>query len=371
MPKKCIKEDDEKMFESERVTVYDWLRLIATIFVVIGHSAYLDIHTTYGGVSYTLPENLSKVYDWAVFVWLRYMSGWVYGFHMPLFFMLSGAVLGLRPIGTFDKVFRSKVKRLLIPYFIYGWLFMFPVKRLGNFYDNDSMKEAMRGFLSGADSGHLWFLTALFWCIIVFALYKKILDMLKIQSIYIVLLVGGLIQLNVSYIPFDVLGLKKGLGYMFYFALGYIFEIERSSNRNERLEGTKKVLLSFIIVCGIEILNKRFEILDTFFTIIVGSFMTYLLADILDRGFKGVKENRCWKFVITNLFYVYLFHDPMEYIVLRLFIGQDWLRTGIGCIAYTVCRTIVIFVISLILGEMIGQIKKYFRDHKCLGLFRI
>ena len=30
---------------SARVEIYDWLRLVATIFVVIGHSAYLRIHT--------------------------------------------------------------------------------------------------------------------------------------------------------------------------------------------------------------------------------------------------------------------------------------------------------------------------------------
>ena len=36
---------------SARVEIYDWLRLVATIFVVIGHSAYLRIHTTFGGVA--------------------------------------------------------------------------------------------------------------------------------------------------------------------------------------------------------------------------------------------------------------------------------------------------------------------------------
>ena len=38
---------------------------------------------------------------------------------MPLFFMLSGAVLALRPLGRFDAVVQSKIKRLIIPYFVY------------------------------------------------------------------------------------------------------------------------------------------------------------------------------------------------------------------------------------------------------------
>lgn len=340
---------------TERVTLYDWLRLISTAFVVIGHSAYLNIQSTYGGVAYELPERISVLYSSSFLSFCRELSGWVYGFHMPLFFMLSGAVLALKPIGTFDQVFRSKVKRLLIPYFVYGWLFMLPIKRLGNFYNNDSLSEAFRGFLSGQDSGHLWFLPALFWCIIIFVLYKKFLDRLNVKSIYIVLIVGGLIQLTVSFIPIDVLGLKTGMGYIFYFALGYVFEHERSSHDRWN---NKKTIIAYIILLIIEILNKKFGLLDTFFLIIVGSFMTYLLSDMCDRLFVGIDMNKCWRFIIRNLFYVYIFHDPMEYIVLRVFFGRGWwLETGFGCIAYTFCRTVVVFVVAIMFGEMLSQIK--------------
>ena len=62
--------------QNDRITVYDWLRLIATIFVVIGHSAYLTIKTTYGGVAYELPTNVNHIYSSAVLTWLRFLSGW-------------------------------------------------------------------------------------------------------------------------------------------------------------------------------------------------------------------------------------------------------------------------------------------------------
>lgn len=157
-----------KREEQGRITVYDWLRLIATIYVVVGHSAYLSIATTYGGVSYELPANLNSIYNSFILHLLRQLSVWVYGFHMPLFFMLSGAVFAVRPIASFDKIISSKIKRLLIPYFVYGWLFMIPIKMMGNFYNKESIVQAFNGFLSGTDSGHLWFLTSLFWCILAF-----------------------------------------------------------------------------------------------------------------------------------------------------------------------------------------------------------
>ncbi len=346
-----------------RVAVYDWLRLIATIFVVLGHGAYLNIQTTYGGAVYELPENLSHVYFWPVLVWWREIAGWVYGFHMPLFFMLSGAVLAIRPMGSFDQIFRAKTKRLLIPYFVYGWLFMLPVKRLGLFYDNASLIEAMRGFLSGEDSGHLWFLTALFWCMLVFVIIKKILDKMGVQSIYAVLLTAGAVQLLYTSIPFDILGLKSGLGYLFYFAVGYVFECERNTHDKWSI---KTDLLAFAICLALEVINREYGILDKFFTIMTGSFMTYMAADICDGIFHGISENKVWKMIIRNLFYVYLFHDPMEYLVLRLFLGQGLLASGVGCIVYTLCRSFGVFAAAVFMGEIIRYLKKTGRKVKSL-----
>ena len=70
--KSCIKIMQDGMQNREKV--YDWVRLIATIFVVIGHSAYLKIHTAHGGVDYILPTNISPVYNSQFLVYLRFLS---------------------------------------------------------------------------------------------------------------------------------------------------------------------------------------------------------------------------------------------------------------------------------------------------------
>lgn len=343
--------------KGNRVTVYDWLRLIATIFVVIGHSAYLNIQTTYGGVDYQLQDNLNNMYYSVGIEWIRHMSVWVYGFHMPLFFMLSGAVMALKPIKNFDSMVKGKIKRLLVPYFVYGWLFMLPIKRLGNFYNNETLRLAFKGFLLGADSGHLWFLTALFWCIIAFLLIIKILNKINVNSLYVILGVSGIILFTYMYIPFDVLNMKMGLSYLFYFSLGYVFENERKTNGKWNI---KNLILALLIIFLVEIINEKFDILSSFFVILIGSFMTYVMAAILDRLFANAYENKLWKIVTRNLFYVYIFHDPLEYIVLRIFFNSNLLKNSFGCIAYVIARTVVIFIISVLLGEIIEFIKKKF-----------
>lgn len=273
----------------KRVSVYDWLRLIATLFVVIGHSAYLNIQTTYGGVAYELPVHVSAAYYSSILNFFRTMAGWVYGFHMPLFFFLSGAVLNLRPLKKFDDICVDKIKRLLVPYFTVGIFFMLPVKYLSGFYTKENLLLAVNGFWQGADSGHLWFLIALFWCMIVFVSIIKVLGKLGCSSNYVLLLIAGIIQLIYAKLPFDVLGLKQGLSYIFWFAAGYLFETIRKTE-----EGKWSVVEKIVVLIGCILgvyLNFKYKILNSFFTIILGCFFTYMMASVCDELCKTLKTN--------------------------------------------------------------------------------
>lgn len=128
---------------------YDLLRIFAILFVVIGHSTYIAIAGEHGAINYQLPQNLSPEYNNWIFGVTRFLVGWVYGFHMPLFFILSGAVFGISSNYSFDTLFVKKVKRLVIPHFLYCLGFMIPVKWLANFYDNSTVNVAYVNSLGG------------------------------------------------------------------------------------------------------------------------------------------------------------------------------------------------------------------------------
>lgn len=339
---------------NERVIIYDWVRLIAMIYVVIGHSAYLSVQSLYGSISYSVPDNISTAYDSGFLQFCRSLPGWIYGFHMPLFFILSGAVLALKSGGGFDGFVKSKIKRLLIPYFVYSWLFTVPVKYLGGFYSGDSMLWAMQGILTGQEGSHLWFLPALFWCMTGFVILRKVIAKWT-NSVYLLLFAAGTAQLMCSYIPFDVLCMKQGIGYIFWFALGYVFEAERKRNSEWMFRET---VIAFAVVTGIEILNWKYMVLPSFFLILCGSFHTYLLADICSRRLKRLTNRNEWKMVIRNLFYVYLFHDPLEYVVVKIFMDADLLSSAFGCYLYTFSRTVLIFTLSILLGSIVGKGKE-------------
>lgn len=329
--------------------------MIATIFVVIGHSAYLNITSLYGGIAYTLPEGLSTVYNLGTITGIRQMAEWISKFHMPLFFMLSGAVLALRPMKSFDYLLKSKFRRLLFPYYVWGWCFMIPVKKVGDFYSNDTVFAAMRGFLSGEEGSHLWFLPALFWCMIVFCALYKLLEKWHVKSGYALLLITAVVQITVwEFLPFDILCLKTGLNYIFYFELGYQFEHERRAHERWNMRMT---LFAIVILWMIEVLNNHFAILNSFFTIIAGAFFTYLIADICTRVFTKATDSLLWKVVVKNLFYVYIFHDPMEYIILKISMDHYWLCSDIGCVIYIISRTVLVFVLGVLFGEIVSKCK--------------
>ncbi|SEK44702.1 Acyltransferase family protein [Pseudobutyrivibrio ruminis] len=341
---------------TKRLTVYDWVRFLATVFIVIAHSTYLGMETTYGGVAYEAPANLSPMYFSVGLENHRFIASWVSLFVLQVFFMVSGAMLAIKPLASFTKLVKGKAKRLLVPYFLVGWLYMLPLKKIAGFYDSEGFINALRGFITGEDSGHLWFLPALFWGILALAIILKVLQRLKIESPYAALIIAGVIYFVYDYLPFDVLELKSGLSYLLYITIGYVFEIERQ--KFERLN-LKNTLLILAIVVILEILDIKFHVLNLFAIEMVGALLTYIVADLVDRAIPKIHDTKVWKYIIRNIFYVYLFHDPLNYLILEYTFKHDLLTSGAGCIFYTLLRTIGVFVVSLAIGELVVLVKKY------------
>lgn len=70
--------------------------------------------------------------------------------------------------------------------------------------------------------------------------------------VYILLLLCGVVKLTYGFIPFDILGFKTGLNYIFWFALGYVFEIERHQHKKWNM---RKTALAYAVTLAIEVGN--------------------------------------------------------------------------------------------------------------------
>lgn len=335
--------------ENKRDYTYDWVRIIAIFLVVLGHSAYLSMSSTSGGVDYQLPSDINPIYYTFIFDFSRKAANWVYGFHMPLFFMLSGAIFSLKPIIIFEKVFEAKIKRLVIPFFIYGVCIMLPLKWFAGFYDSFSIRQAFSNFLTGnGDTGHLWFLQALFWCFVVFAvviIFSSRYGLGKYGPLFISLIIYMLVPL----MSIDFWAFKLGMQNIVFFVLGYYFELFKMK---ERLSKEIKLLLAAICII-VEIIHFKYWILNVFFMNMVGALLTILVADICAHIFHGFDSTKVFDILLRNCFYIYLIHDPINYIVLKIFFTYDFLKYKWGCIVYLLSRTILLICVCVLIGEII------------------
>lgn len=348
--------------KKERVSVYDWLRLIATVLVVIGHSRYIGMEATNGSVYYVMPEFTHPAFYSYVVSFFGLMVSYIYSFHMQLFFFLSGAVLRLKPIKSYDAFCFDKIKRLIVPYFAVGFLFMLPVKYLASFYTKEGLHLAYRTFYNGSDSGHLWFLTALFWCMIVFVAIKKLMERLRVQSEAALLLVCMVLQMTAETIPFDVLAMKQGLGYIGWFSLGYLFEKLRKQRLSELSSGYKILLCA---VTGIlYVLNIKVGIFEDIMNVLCGCMFAYFTAETCAVLFHKLETTTGYKILMRNLFAVYLFHDPLEYLILKIFFSSALLSHAWGCYLYLFLRIIGVMIASVVIGEILRRMGRVLNRKK-------
>jgi len=166
-----------------RETWIDIARGILIIFVVMGHIIPDTVH-------------------WK----LQYISDYIYLFHMPAFFIISGILY--TPVK--DKEIRpfiiKKIKSLLIPYVSY--LFILTIIRYiyliyngditFGFVVKDLVKTLMGGQALGAGIGVLWFLTCLFFVEILWIIIDKYIRLDRVK-IFLVLILYVLAHIQAWY----------------------------------------------------------------------------------------------------------------------------------------------------------------------------
>ncbi len=129
------------MNTKQRINYIDIAKGIAMILVILGHTKKLMPVTA---------------------VW------WLYTFHMPLFFMLSGMVFNPDKYKNFKEMFVAKFKSLIIPYFslnLIAWFWTMIIDRPTSFLKEKTLNKFIGLFLGDRGDKYyfsMWFITALF-----------------------------------------------------------------------------------------------------------------------------------------------------------------------------------------------------------------
>ena len=246
----------------EKIAEISFLHVFATLLVVLGHS---------------FCQTNSLIVDW------------MYQFHVPLFFFVSGYLLNVSVSGKplQPHIFLSrKAVRLLLPYFTLSTLLFVPKVLLSQFmvrpiHANWSEYVLMLIYPYRNVNGSYWFLPTLF-LLFVFAVIALFFlqrlqhrTSLAVTTLLLTLLALANISLPFSHDTlFNVVGV---IHYAFYFALGYFVS---SFGLMRFLDKGKTAFLVFLFTLAVSIIAlhvNKIPLVDLFLSM-DGGVMSVALA---------------------------------------------------------------------------------------------
>ncbi len=349
-----------------KIYEYDVLRVITTLLVIISHCGYYNIITNYGGIRYGELVNINK-YNIFIYIIFSHIVKFIYTFHMPLFIALSGALFNIQiknnKFSNHKELINNKFKRLIIPFFIVTLIYSVPIKLISGYF-NDSKnlaKDIIVGQLLIQGNTYLWFLPTLFLCFITiyFLENKK-----YIKNKWILFFILNI----VSYcIPIKI------IRYLFqniiWFYLGFVFEGNRKSFNNKFKKNKNLcilILISSILLFVLKLINPfdqyfLFKIIDKILIVIqalFGCIFIYLIS--LNLSQLKIYKNYIYKEISDTSFGLYLYSDPLNYLVLFVIyetIGENIFTTEIGSIFIISLRMIITFTFAFIITKVLQKLK--------------
>lgn len=143
---------------------------------------------------------------------LHYLHGWIYSFHMPLFFMISGYLYSLTNRNFIDiragQFMRKKAVRLLVPYVVLG-VILYGIKYVFSGLSHASRVFSVGTFFKmfispgceGSTMGYLWYVFTLFMVFaIVVTLNRVHIDLKKPEWCFVLIVIFGMMSAYLSHI---------------------------------------------------------------------------------------------------------------------------------------------------------------------------
>lgn len=307
------------MQQSKRIMEYTVLRVFAILLVLVSHISYYKVGNEFGGVNILALAPSGTSFKWYYFIdKFRYV---IYLFHMPLFMAISGALFALQTkkgrwsdFGTFTE---AKWQRLMIPYLVFTLLYLVPLKYLSGYFGQTNFLMAEGSQLTLLGNSHLWYLYTLF----VVALVAYFL-VPRMQVWYLLPLWG--LHLASAYVGLSLISLP--MEFLLWYMLGAMFEFYRETLtayfRTKRAVFLTIWLTAFVVCSLLSLYVGRFGIpvlqrLVNDLAAVAGMGLTYLLAESLAQQ-KSFLESSFVKAVLLNGLGIYIFSDPLNYVLLRL-----------------------------------------------------
>lgn len=312
------------------------LKFYGILLVVLGHVAFV-----YSPLSIITPHTPSLA--------INFVKDVIYSFHMPLFFFASGCIFAYqlevkRKPMTFAQLLRNKTKRLMIPFYAFALLMVYPTMVLLGF--RDPVHYFFDGFILAVDPRHLWFVMALFLIFLLFFGLRKVCNRihLPIWTLSILALLIYIFPINIAY--FQIRNVEE---YLIWFTLGYLFTIYKSA--------FKYVVI--VALCGLGFNMTLPEITPPNMLNLFNGILWIAVFYVLSIYTIKIESAKLYQWVAPNSFGIYLFHAMIiywiEFIAAPYPINPYLLSVAVVVISLTLSILLTVMVRKLGLGMIIGE----------------
>ncbi|WP_244834600.1 acyltransferase family protein [Clostridium sp. BJN0001] len=308
----------------ERIDYFDYVKGIAILLVIWGHLNYCN-------------DNIRM---------------FIYSFHMPLFFIVSGALIRYIGIDSdLKKGLIKKFKALIVPYFTFGILSILIQLNFSEFND-ETFSYYIKRLLTLQGFDALWFLPSMFFSIIIFMVLKKyIKNDFIIAGSCIFLFIVGLTQNSMESI--FLLILFRVFVALFFIAFGYyLFEVIKKYDVPLSLSIVGMIIVYFASQYNGDVEIYALQLNNKFIFIFTSLFGTYFLINM----FKNEKNNKALLFLGKNSLLIMLTHQ----IIIRAFKNYGFVISGhrkmaLFLVVIAFIEVPIIFIVNKFLPFMIGR----------------
>lgn len=310
-----------------RVSWVDYAKGIGIILVVLGHV----IDGLNPGMHATTNSSLilMKTYDL------------IYGFHMPLFFLLSG--LFVEKSLNKDNFFKQKALTIVVPYFLWS-LFQGITNILLSSLTNSKPDWSVIFLIPIFPYAQFWFLYALFICFAIYFLMRRVLK-IKIEHILILSL------LMYACTPFVGDWFGRITEYFIYLVIGsLVFNKWQEFNRT-LVKNFWTVLILFLIANAIFLT----DVLDGLYLLTPFKLMIAAIGMCLVISVSSILGNKNYlagiKYLGSLSMQIFLMHtlaSAATRIILTKVFGLEniWIHLVLGCIAGIALPIVAYYVIK-------------------------
>lgn len=332
--------------------------------------------------------DIAKGLGMLAIIWGHIMLyGWsckmVYGFHIPVFFMLSGMCFNQKKYGTVGELFVRRVKTLLVPYVFFSvvtWL----VYVAGVFVLHyDTMTNCwyymLQTVLAQGSDGYLrhnvalWFVTCLFVVDVLYYYISKLSDIGILVLSVLCAVVGVLLSkhyYNITTLPWSF---DSALVAIPFFAFGNLM-VKRLSHESimKRVDNNIfssvliTVFFTVVFLIGVQLYdyismghnNLGHHAWKFYLNAFIGSISVILISLLLSSL---LNQRRLQKLILyirwlgVNSFYVMATHLPLLSLLLIIFAKIFRANTGRELCA-NVWFALLIYVVTLIVTSMVIQL---------------